>query len=71
MSTETQSKLTFHQKQTLQLIARSERDEFEFAKASRLTWPLIAQMPDELVEKYPRELKCRLTQAAKIILKYL
>jgi len=68
------SKLTEKQIQTFHLLQRSPRDGDGWAVVSKVVWPLLNNMPDELIEKeiggdsYGR---VRLTETGLKVVSYL
>ena len=64
--------LTSQQRETLNLIARSTSDAEGWGTCSSgIFWHLVAKMPTALVETDPDTLRCRLTDEAKSVLKWL
>jgi hypothetical protein len=63
-------KLTQKQADTLRLIDRTLKAKGgEWAKCNRHTWPLVADMPPELVDKLD-SMEVRPTQAGKTLIEW-
>jgi len=60
-------------KRILQLVAQ-DADEAQWAQVSEVVWPLVEKLPSELIERQrdePNGGRCRLTEAGKIVLRYV